>query len=530
MDQSYLVNLLKKPETFNESGSDVTLMQTHISYVALVGEYAYKIKKPVDFGFLDFSTLEKRKYYCEEELRLNKRLCPQIYDAVVTLNQQDDDTLLVDGTGKIVEYAVRMHRFSQDHLMNVLLKKQKVKRNHIQQIGDILVDFYQHQNPSEKINRYGSVESIKHNIDENFDQTEDVIDVTISKALFTFLKEKNNKFFRENKKVFDQRKENGYIYDCHGDLHSGNIVIDDDICIFDCIEFNKRFRYIDVASDIGFLAMDLDMMNYPFLSSFLIQHYVEKSKDTGLYKVLNFYKSYRAYVRGKVTGFQLADNQISSDEKDSIVDLAKTYFDLSFYYARLFDLQRRKKKPLLILISGLTGTGKSTLASKIAVDYDATVFNTDIIRKKQAGIDTFERHHDEPDTGLYAPEKVAATYERLLRKAEGLLCSNISVLLDATFQKRKYRDKARSLAENNNALFVAVECICPEDIAYDWLQQRLKQKTVSDGRWEIYQQQRKTFESFTADEDHINIDMSKDDYYERMNSFNLLLNSIEQQV
>ncbi|MFO8078644.1 MAG: AAA family ATPase, partial [Thermoplasmatota archaeon] len=355
-------------------------------------------------------------------------------------------------------------------------------------------------------------------------QTVSVIDVTISKEKYHFIKQTNQDFFQHHKSVLEHRKKNGCIFDCHGDLHSGNIVIDeDDVCIFDCIEFNKRFRYIDVASDIGFLAMDLDVNNHPFLSSHLILEYVGKSHDISLFDVLNFYKSYRAYVRGKVIGFQLADEQIPHEKRQEIITTAKQYFALAEYYTRLFHLQYTKDQPVLFLISGLTGTGKSTLASKLTVDYHATSLNTDIIRKDLAGINRFERHHDEPDTGLYAPERVKATYEKLLERADELLQQHDSVVLDATFQKRCYREQAEKLAEENNAFFVPIECICPEDIAAQWLQERLKKKTVSDGRWEIYQQQKKTFESFNESEDHIIIDMANDDYEYRLQKFEEIL-------
>lgn len=522
MNQSQFVTQIQNPGTYGyDASTKVEMIQTHISFVILVDNYAFKIKKPVNFGFLDFSTRKKRKMYCEKEIQLNNRLCPEIYDSMVSFSETEDGHLTINGNGPVVDYAVKMHRFDQNKLMNELLTKQKITKTHIEHIADILVGFYEKQTPSQTINKYGSVSSVKQNIDENFEQTREVVDVTIPKNRYDFIKQINESFFQLHSLVLERRKKQGCIFDCHGDLHSGNIVIDkNNICIFDCIEFNTRFRYIDVASDIGFLAMDLDFHNHPFLSSHFILDYVHKSDDDSLFDVLNFYKSYRAYVRGKVIGFQLTDEHISSQKKQSIIETAQQYFALSEYYIRLVHQQYTRDQPVLFLIGGLTGTGKSTLASKIAVDYQATILNTDIIRKDLAGIDRFERHHDEPNTGLYAPERVKATYEKLMDRAMGLLKKGDSVVLDATFQKRIYREKAYRLAQKNNAIFIPIECICPETIAAQWLQDRLKQKTVSDGRWEIYQQQKQTFESFAEEENHIVIDMANEDYSYRLEKFN----------
>ena len=528
MNQSQFVKQIQNPATYGyKISKNIKMIQTHISFVVLIEDYAFKIKKPVNFGFLDFSTLEKRKFFCEQEIQLNKRLCPEIYDSVVSFKEKNDGSLTVNGNGEIVEYAVKMHRFDQHKLMNELLQKNKISKDQVDEITNILVRFYDEQSPSKTINEYGSVASVKQNIDENFEQTAEVVDVTITKKEYDLIKQLNTDFFKNHQSMLKHRKKQGFIFDCHGDLHSGNVVVDEgNVCIFDCIEFNKRFRYIDSASDIGFLAMDLDVHNHPFLSSYLILQYVKKSNDESLFDVLNFYKSYRAYVRGKVIGFQLSDKQISQHKKRSIIENAQRYFALAEYYARLFHLQYNKDQPVLFLISGLTGTGKSTLASKIVVDYHATRLNTDIIRKDLAGIDRFERHHDEPDTGLYAPERVKETYEKLLDEGRKVLQQNESVVLDATFQKRNHREKAKKIAVKNNALFVPIECICPEKIVAQWLQNRLKQKTVSDGRWEIYQKQKQTFESFSNSKNHIVFDMANDDYEYRLNKFKEILSWI----
>jgi aminoglycoside phosphotransferase family enzyme/predicted kinase len=528
MNQGKLFDNLKNPAFYGPHVISVQLIQTHISYVALTGSYAYKVKKPVNFGFLDFSTLDKRKYFCEEELRLNKRLCPDMYLDVLPITKTDS-TLELDGDGPIVEYVLKMKEFPQECIMTNMLQQGKISEETIDRLCTILVDFYNTQEPTEEIIKYGELPSVKQNVDENFDQTKPMIDLTVPKETFWFIKELVAKFFERKKEVFGCRMKEGRIYDCHGDLHSGNIaLVDDDIHIFDCIEFNDRFRFCDVASDIGFLAMDLDYLNYPYLSSHFIQKYVEKSHDTSVYSVLNFYKSYRAFVRGKVHGFQLNDPHIDLAKKNSLVETAKKYFDLSRYYARLFSLDLKKNKPLLILVAGLSGTGKSTVAHKIAVDYHATEINTDVVRKEASGIDRYEQHHDQFNTGLYDPKKIDNTYEQVMERASTFLKKGENVVLDATFQKRKYREMAHHIAGKHHAALIVIQCICPDDVIKKRLDDRMRKKSVSDGRWEIYLVQKSAFELFTADEHCLTMDTSDESYEYRMRFFQLLLSHTRQ--
>jgi len=529
MEQEAFVKALKDPLTYGDDIDQVRLLQTHISFVALTDSYVYKIKKPVNFGFLDFSSLEKRRHFCEEEIRLNKRLCPDIYLDVVRITENKDASkLTINGTGDIVDYAVKMKQFSQENIMTTLLEKEQVTKDHIDSLCNILIDFYKRSDSTKEIDSYGTPSSVKQNIDENFEQTTDMIDITIPQETYNIIKVANERFFKDHEHHLSDRMINGHIRDCHGDLHSGNIVINDtnDICVFDCIEFNKRFRFIDVASDIGFLSMDLDFHNHFYLSSYLIQQYVAQGKDTSLFDVLNFYRSYRAYVRGKVIGFQLNDPHIEQEKRDSIITIAKKYYALSRYYAELFERQISDKRSIVFLVSGLTGTGKSTLASKLSIDYHAEILNTDIVRKKLAGIDTFERHHDEPNTGLYDPKNIQQTYQKVMELGSHFLKKKRNIILDATFQKRKHRILAQELAREHDAVFVPILCSCPEDIAKKWLDQRLHEQTASDGRWEIYQSMKKSFEPFGKDEDHITIDMSKEIYQDQMAQFQQILSFI----
>jgi len=526
MEQSLLFQSIKNPQLYGEDVSSVEIIQTHISYVALTGKYAYKIKKPVNFGFLDFSTLEKRKYFCEEEVRLNKRLCPDIYIGVVPITQKDNN-LELSGKGKVVDYAVKMKEFPQEKIMTKLLEKEKISEEILDKICDILNNFYKKSEHSKEIDNYGSIETIKKNTDENFDQTESVIDVTISKEKFNFIKNATNQFLAQNKDIFKKRIKDGFIRDCHGDLHSGNIVVSDNkVFIFDCIEFNKRFRYSDVSSDIGFLAMDLDFQAHPYHSSYFINKYVEKSNDLGIFDVLNFYKCYRAYVRGKVIGFKLNDKHIDKKEKQEIIKIASRYFDLAYYYASLFSKDLVKTKPIFFITSGLTGTGKTTVARKISIDYHTHLISTDEIRKELEGIDKFEKHHDAYNTGLYSPDKMLFTYEKVLEKADKILSKGENVTMDATFKTKKLRDMACNVASKNNANFLVLFCKTPEKFIKKYLEERVKKKSISDGRWEIYLKQKDSFEGFNDKKIIVEIDISSKSYDYQIKTFKEILKKI----
>ena len=523
MDNENIVKFMKKPEFFGKDIKSVETIETHISYIFLTGNFAYKIKKPVNYGFLDFSTLEKRKFYCFEELKLNKRLCPEIYIEILPITK-NNNLIELNGKGKVLEYALKMKEFPQEKLMKNLLKKGKITTKEIKKINKILINFYITSKTTDEINRYGKIENIKKNIIENFNQTKSFINKTISEDNYNYINKSVNLFFKKNKKLFNKRILNKNIHDCHGDLHTGNIVITKNkIYIFDCIEFNKRFRYCDTASDLGFLAMDLDYLNYPYTSSFMMKNYIENSNDHDILQILNFYKSYRAYVRGKVNSFNL-NNTIKKEKYNIILNEANKYFELSKYYSSLVRIDIKKKKPLFFIICGLTGTGKSTLSMKISIDYNAKIINTDIIRKKIAGMNIFEKHYNDFNTGLYSPNNISSTYEKVIKKARQYLNNDENVIIDATFQKNEYREMVNEIAEEFDVTPIIIQCVAPENIVKKWLEERLKTKTVSDGRWEIYQSQKKIFEPFKIKKNnYLIIDMSKDSFEERKENFNSIL-------
>ena len=333
IDQTQVVNALMKPEAYEENPGSIELVQTHISFVFLTRRFVYKVKKAVNLGFLDFTTLEKRLFFCEKELKLNRRLCRDMYLEVVPINKAY--AIKIKGEGETVEYAVKMKRMPQEKMMSKLLEKNQVDNTLVDRIAQIIADFHSKAQTDSRISEFGSVETIETNWNENFEQTEPYVGKTISLEDFKLIREKVADFVTGNMTLFEKRIAEGRVRDCHGDIHSGNIFATDGIYIFDAIEFNERFRYSDVAADMAFLAMDLDFRRRSDLSDFFVERYVIYSGDQELTKLLPFYECYRAYVRGKVVGFKLNDPNVSNEDKNAAAEEAEAYFKLALDYAKI---------------------------------------------------------------------------------------------------------------------------------------------------------------------------------------------------
>jgi aminoglycoside phosphotransferase family enzyme len=351
-----LVEALLDPRTYPHQPQKVELVQTQMSLIFLTGQYVYKIKKSVNLGYLDYTTLDKRHFFCRQELELNRRLCPDVYLAVVPItmslpgakqlrseaeaNSEPPryargklrNLLRIEEQGQAIEYAVKMKQLPQDRMMDVLLSRGQVTREMVARVAEKLVSFHHKAETNQKIAAFGSLEIIRHNCDENFAQTEKYIGLSIFRTKYERIKGYTDNFIASNASLFEKRVREGRIRDCHGDLHTAHVCFTDDICIYDCIEFNDRFRYCDVVSEIAFLAMDLDRYQQAALSRHLVNIYVGLSHDEGLLKLLDFYKCYRAYVRGKVESFKLDDPLISQTEKAKALANARSYFHLADSY------------------------------------------------------------------------------------------------------------------------------------------------------------------------------------------------------
>jgi len=473
-----------------------------MSFVLLADEYVYKVKKPVNLGFLDYTTLEKRHFYCQKEVELNRRLCPEVYLGVVPITR-DKNNISIKGKGEIIEYAVKMRRLPQETMMDVLLVENQVSPGMLTAVAQKVAEFHQRAETNTNISAFGEVKVITQNTDENFTQTEKYINKTIFPDTFQRIKTYTEGFIETNTLLFNQRIADGRIRDCHGDLHAAHICFTDSICIYDCIEFNDRFRYCDVASEVAFLAMDLDHYGRAELSRNFVNAYIDRCQDKELGKLLNFYKCYRAYVRGKVESFKLDDPYIAPAEKRRILDIASSYFDLAHAYTR--------RRPMLLITTGLVGTGKTVLSQALAKRLGLVVISSDVTRKKLAGIPITEHHFDEFDTGIYSAEFSRKTYDKMFTEAKHILSDGGLVILDASFIKAKERLKAKELAEKMGADFLIIECTLDEASIKKRLTQRLEEVSTSDGRWEIYQPQKKTFEPVAEvlPQKHVIIDTSK---------------------
>lgn len=452
------------------------MRQTQMSLLFFAGDYVYKVKKPVNLGYLDYSTLADRKRLCEQEVSLNRRLCPDAYLGVVPITACGG-ALRVEAAGNPVEYAVKMRRLPPERMLDGLLQQGLATRPMMQRIAARVASFHSAAATSPHIATYGASAVIKGNTDENFAQTRPFIGRTVTTTAHALLERYASGYLEAHSALLQKRIDDGRIRDCHGDLHAAHICMTGDVCIYDCIEFNDRFRYGDVASEVAFLAMDLDRFSRNDLSQAFVDSYVEISKDEGVLTLLPFYACYRAVVRGKVEGFKLNDPMIPQDEQRTATWLARTYFELAGRYAT--------GSGLLVLMSGVTASGKSTVAQRLGGLLAGSVFSSDVIRKKLAGLKPEDHSYDRFERGIYSPDWTRRTYDELLRLATPIIAAGGCAILDASFLRQAERERAAAVAAATNARLAVVECTAPGGVLLQRLTTREASGGVSDGRPEI---------------------------------------------
>ncbi|RLA99382.1 MAG: hypothetical protein DRG83_13095, partial [Deltaproteobacteria bacterium] len=364
-----LIEVFSNPDFYPHPVEKVERRETHISLVFLTGKYVYKIKKPVDFGFLDFTTLEKRKLYCEQEINLNRRLTTDVYLDLLELRSQNSKLVLGD-VGEVVEYVIKMRQLADTDTLLYLLRNNLLEDTQTSTLAKKLAEFYTNAARDLSIDTFGNVDTISFNTEENFSQTEPFVPEIIPEDKYSFIKNATREFLSEKKALFDRRIENGWIRDCHGDLRCEHIYFEPDgIQIIDCIEFNDRFRYGDVASDLAFLLMDLDFIGYRNTARKLLTEYVKACYDPDIFTVLDFYKCYRAYVRLKVSCLQLSGGTLNTEEEKRIRIEAGRYLELSFEAADHF------RKSTLWIVCGLPASGKSRMARELSQRHMIPVFS-----------------------------------------------------------------------------------------------------------------------------------------------------------
>ncbi|HSE84542.1 MAG TPA: AAA family ATPase [Thermodesulfobacteriota bacterium] len=488
MEQSKLIEFLLNPASYPHKPKRVHHLQTHSSHVFIASPFVYKVKKPVNLGFLDFSTLEKRKHFCEKEVELNRRLC-DIYIEVEEISLRGDNLAFGKGD-RTVEYAVKMKKLLDSRFLKNLLAKNKVDKDNLVRVVEKLVEFYKAQPREKHINDFGTPERIRINIDENFSLAKNFIGKTISPAAYGAIKFYDDMFFQNKSDLFRERIQKGFIKDCHGDLHLEHINLSPQaVCIYDCIEFNDRFRYIDIASDIAFLAMDLDFNGRSEFADFILSEISKRMDDKTIFEVIDFYKCYRAYVRGKVESIKGHEPEVSEEDRKASREMAKKYFRLALKYS-LFG-----SKPAFIVIFGLIGTGKSTLAEALSRELSFEVISSDRVRKEITGAGFTEKRYEDFDKGMYSREVTERTYREMLDRGKGVIRSRKSVILDASFSKRRFRENVLNEAERLGVQPYFIQTGASVQTIKERLIEREEAGTsISDGRWEIFERFKEGFE------------------------------------
>lgn len=488
INRTKLIQFLLNPLSYPHKTRNVKHIQTHISDVFIAPPFVYKVKKPVDFGFLDFTTLKKRKLYCEKEVALNRRLC-DIYIGVEEISVSDGDYRFGKGDTTI-EYAVKMKRLPEKYFLKNLIRTGNVSLDDLRRIIERLIEFYESQNYNVNVDDFGKPANIKSFIYGNISLVKNFIGNTISSATHEAVKFYNDMFFERRSSLFRERVEKGFIRDCHGDLHLNNINITPDyVCIHDCIEFNDRFRFIDIASDIAFLAMDLDFNGRRDFADFVVSEISKKMSDDTIFGVIDFYKCYRAFVRGKVESLKSEEASVPKREARSSHKRATDYFRLSLRYA-LFG-----SRPALIVIFGMIGTGKSTLAALISKELGCDAISSDKIRKEMLGIAPTERRYEPFDKGIYSEETTDRVYDEIIKMGLHAAESGDTVIVDASFSKRKYRRLVTKAAKSLGIpLFFVQTKASDRTVRKRLLRREIIGESISDARLGIFENFKQGFE------------------------------------
>ena len=459
-----LVEALLRPDAFPHPATDIELMETHISWVILAGNYAYKIKKPVVLDFLDFGTLSKRRHYCEEELRLNRPWAPELYLDVVAITGSNAEPV-IGGEGEALEYAVRMLRFDQDLRLDRQLAAGLLTVGDMKELGQNIAARHAAAERPDTADRERLTKQAIHYFWENFDHLGDIIDKEDFDFLHTWMASELDK----HEATLLQRFDDGFVCDCHGDLHLGNLVrLPSGITTFDCIEFNSDLRYTDVFADVGFLTMDLTEKGHSDLAAHFLNRYLERSGDYDGAVLLDLYFVYRCLVRAKVAA-------IRCRERDSEAERSADTRDAQEYSA-MARRQATSGRPVLVVMCGLSGSGKTWLSERLMAALPAIRVRSDIERKRLFGIDETAGSGSGIGTGIYSPEASAETYGRLFTLADGLLKARHHVILDAAFLRKQQRESARDVATAAGCEAVLVYAEAPLGVLRSRIEKRATRK------------------------------------------------------
>lgn len=489
-----LVKALCNPALYGPPVKTVELRETHISYVFLAGPCAYKIKKAVDLQFLDFSTLEKRRHYCLEEVRLNRRLAPDLYLDVVAIGGSPDAPEL-NGAGPAIEYAVRMRRFPEDRQLDRLLAQGMVLPAHFDTLAREIAAFHGHVAVAGADSPFGTPERVHAPALENFRQIEERVQEAADRAPLQSLLAWTEREYAAHLRDFERRKAGDFIREGHGDMHTGNMVLQDDrITVFDCIEFNENLRWIDVMNDVAFLTMDLADRGRPDLAHRFLNAYLEATGDYKGLRVLRYYQVYRALVRAKVAAIRLSQPGLAPDNRERIRAQYLGYLKLAHCFTQA-------PAPRLIITCGLSGSGKTHLTQSLLETSGAVRLRSDVVRKALFGLAPEARSGSDVASGLYTSDASARAYERLAELAEIILSAGYPVILDATFLKRAQRDAARELAARLGVPFRILHVTAADEVLRDRVARRAAlAQDASEADVAVLENQMKGWEPLTPEE------------------------------
>lgn len=491
--QAQLVASLREPEGYPHSASPIETLETHISHVLLLGEYAYKIKKPLNLGFLDFTTLAQRRFYCTEEVRLNRRLAPDIYLNVVPIGGSVAVPQL--GMEPAIEYAVKMRRFSQEGLFDAMLARGELTSAHMDGLALQIADFHSRLPAADQDSPYGSPENIMAPAHQNFDQLRPLLRRADQQASLGAIQAATESAYAQLQQTFVERQRAGWVRECHGDLHLGNIaLVDGRITVFDCIEFNPNLRWIDVMSEVAFLVMDLVVRNQTPLAFRFLDAYLARSGDYEGVGVLRFYLAYRAMVRAKVSGIRAHQPGAKRAEKvRALRDCLR--------YLKLAEVFFRPTLPALIVNHGLSGSGKTTFSQSALETLGAVRIRSDVERKRLHDLPATARTGSGVEAGLYSRDATRSVYDRLAELAGKVITAGFPVIVDATFIARWQRDQFRALAQALGVPFIIVDYRANAATLRQRVQARAHLGTdASEANLAVLERQLETRERLGADE------------------------------
>ena len=484
-----MIVALQDPRCYPHPVTALRLIETHISWVFLTGGFAYKIKKPLKLDFLDFSTLERRREYCVQELHLNRRLAPQIYLGVVPITGSADAPK-IDGSGEAFEYALKMREFPQESLLTNKLAQGEVSPPHIDAISDTLVSFHERASSADAQGRFATDAMVLAVALDNFAAIERLLTGNGMHLRITALKRWTHERHARLLDAFADRRNRGRIRECHGDLHSGNIaLIDDAPAIFDCIEFNADFRWIDVMSEIAFLVMDLAARGRTDFAYRLLNRYLEASGDYAGLPVLAYYLVYRAMVRAKIDCIRARQPDLPREAG------AREWQDFIARIA-LAEGYARQQPRLLAITCGLSGSGKSTAALHAASRSAMIRIRSDVERKRLFGLRAGDASHSNLDSGIYATGASTRVYERLAALAQDAIEAGFAVIVDAAFLRREVRSRFRNLATSLGARFMIIKCSASSDTLRARIDaRRVSGNDPSEASLEVLERQQRIFET-----------------------------------